>query len=94
VQRIKIDRSFVQMIGTGSDSGAIVRAMIDLARALSLQVTAEGVETVEQRDFLYQAGCDELQGFLLSRPLTAQQVDERLGLGLRAGDRETIAAAA
>lgn len=70
VDRIKIDRSFVQ--GFGSDNGdeAIVRAIVDLARATGLRTTAEGVETQEQDAFLRSIGCDELQGFLFSKPVS------------------------
>ena len=56
-------------------SDAIVQAMVDLARAMRVDVTAEGVETAAQRDFLQSIGCNELQGFLLSRPLKPEQVD-------------------
>ena len=53
--------------------------MVDLARAMRVDVTAEGVETAAQRDFLRRIGCNELQGFLLSRPMPAEQIDEMLG---------------
>jgi EAL domain-containing protein (putative c-di-GMP-specific phosphodiesterase class I) len=79
VDKIKIDRSFVQNIDSDSAADAIVQAMVDLARAMGVEVTAEGVETAEQRDFLARIGCDELQGFLLSRPLTAEQMDRTVG---------------
>ncbi|NWJ27464.1 bifunctional diguanylate cyclase/phosphodiesterase [Rhizobium sp. RM] len=68
VDRVKIDRSFVEEMHK-SDSRALVVAMIDMAHAKGLRVTAEGVETEEQRAALGRLGCDELQGFLLSRPL-------------------------
>jgi EAL domain-containing protein (putative c-di-GMP-specific phosphodiesterase class I) len=80
VDRIKIDRSFVQSLGTDRASDAIVQAMIDLARAVGVSVTAEGVETAKQRDLLRKAGCNELQGFLLSRPLQAGEIDKLLGI--------------
>ena len=56
-------------LGASAESGAIVRAIIELALALKIDVTAEGVETEAQRDFLVGCGCTELQGFLLSRPV-------------------------
>lgn len=68
VDRVKIDRSFVEEMHK-ADSRALVVAMIDMAHAKGLRVTAEGVETEEQRAALGRLGCDELQGFLLSRPL-------------------------
>ena len=61
-------------------SDAIVEAMVNLARALGVDVTAEGVETEEQRDALMRIGCDELQGFLLSPPVTASAIDHLLGV--------------
>jgi EAL domain-containing protein (putative c-di-GMP-specific phosphodiesterase class I) len=68
VDKIKIDRSFVQAIGA-PNGDAIVRAVIAFSKALRVTVTAEGVETEEQRLFLEDAGCDQLQGYLLSRPV-------------------------
>lgn len=77
--RIKIDRSFVQKIDDPSSThdAAIVRSIIAMAHNLGLQVTAEGVETNEQRQFLKARGCHELQGFLFSRPV-APEVFENL----------------
>ena len=69
MDKIKIDRAFVQRLGSSEDSDAIVRAMLDLARGLDLTVTAEGVETSDQLRMLVEFGCSELQGFLLSRPV-------------------------
>jgi diguanylate cyclase (GGDEF)-like protein len=80
VDKIKIDRSFVQGLDGNGASDAIVQAMVDLARAMNVDVTAEGVETTEQRDFLRRIGCDELQGFLLSRPVGAEQIDKLFGI--------------
>jgi diguanylate cyclase (GGDEF)-like protein len=80
VDKIKIDRSFVQNLDTDVASDAIVQAMVDLARAIGVEVTAEGVETEEQRAFLAGIGCNELQGFLLSRPVAANQIDRILGM--------------
>lgn len=69
IDKLKIDRSFVAELGSSPDADAIIRAMVVMARSLKLQVTAEGVETTEQRDHLAALGCHELQGYLLSRPL-------------------------
>jgi diguanylate cyclase (GGDEF)-like protein/PAS domain S-box-containing protein len=78
VDKIKIDRSFVRAIGNPSGD-AIVRAVIAFARALNMTVTAEGVETEDQRRFLRDAGCTELQGYLLARPMPEAQLDVLLG---------------
>ena len=69
VDRIKIDRSFVSQLTPGSVSVAIVQAMVTLAHALKIEVTAEGVETREQMDVLTSLGCNAFQGFLLSPPI-------------------------
>ncbi|MDB5614471.1 MAG: diguanylate phosphodiesterase [Devosia sp.] len=69
IDRIKIDRSFVALLGTRKDGAAIVSAVVALSHSLGLATTAEGVETNEQRDFLIAAGCSDLQGFLFSRPV-------------------------
>jgi len=78
VDRIKIDRSFVNGFGVHSGDEAIVEAIVNLARAAGLKTTAEGVETVEQAQYLKSIGCDELQGFLLSKPLTAAGIEKLL----------------
>ena len=69
VDKIKIDKSFVARLATSQQSRAIVRAIVDLAYAFQLDTTAEGVETTDQRDHLAAIGCQELQGYLFSRPL-------------------------
>lgn len=70
-RQVKIDRSFVQDLESKDDARAVVDAVIRLAHALGLRVVAEGVETPGQRDILLAMGCDELQGFLFARPMTA-----------------------
>jgi diguanylate cyclase (GGDEF)-like protein len=70
VDKLKIDRSFMRQLGSGEDARAIVEAIVRLARALRMSVTAEGIETPEQRDLVVGMGCSELQGLLLSAPLT------------------------
>lgn len=76
VEELKIDQSFVRGLPDDCESAAIVMAVIQMARALSLTVVAEGVETPEQAEFLRSCGCDILQGYLLGRPMPqAQLVD-------------------
>jgi diguanylate cyclase (GGDEF)-like protein len=71
-RQLKIDQSFVQDLGTSQDALAVVDAVIRLAHALGLTVVAEGVETARQRDILLSLQCDELQGYLFARPMTAR----------------------
>lgn len=71
LDKIKIDQSFVSFMTQAADSAAIVSAFTQLGNALGLQVVAEGVETVEQKEFLIDVGCTGFQGFLFSRPLEA-----------------------
>jgi diguanylate cyclase (GGDEF)-like protein/PAS domain S-box-containing protein len=76
VNRLKIDRSFVKDIPGDADDMAITAAIISLAQKLQLDVIAEGVETQAQLDFLREAGCNEIQGYWLSRPLPPQAFAE------------------
>ncbi|PLY14322.1 MAG: hypothetical protein C0631_11735 [Sedimenticola sp.] len=71
---LKIDHSFIRDLCSDSTDTAIVRAIIALGQALGLTVLAEGVETVAQRDVLKQLGCEFIQGFLISRPVTADRI--------------------
>ncbi|WP_434990966.1 putative bifunctional diguanylate cyclase/phosphodiesterase [Xanthomonas melonis] len=70
---LKIDRSFVQAMDNGAEDIAIVAAVVALAHTMRLQVVAEGVETPAQRNTLERLGCDQLQGYLLGRPMPAEQ---------------------
>jgi EAL domain-containing protein (putative c-di-GMP-specific phosphodiesterase class I) len=79
VQLLKIDRSFLHGVPGNSEATAIVTAMIDLAAALGMAAIAEGVETEEQRAFLIEAGCPLAQGFLLGRPMPADEIRSLLG---------------
>ena len=81
VDALKIDRSFVQGMTTGPQGLALVSTVINLAHALSLKVIAEGVETDEQSRLLQLLGCDEIQGYLVSRPLPSHALEARF-LGL------------
>jgi diguanylate cyclase (GGDEF)-like protein len=74
VDKIKIDRSFVQHLGHRVDSAALVAAVVTIGHAMGLTVTAEGVETNEQRRLLALAGCNQMQGFLFSRALPEDEI--------------------
>ena len=72
---LKIDRVFVQDMLLDAQGQVMVRAIIDLAHSLSLQVVAEGVETQEQRECLEKMGCDKMQGYLFSPPVSAETLE-------------------
>ncbi|WP_449757840.1 EAL domain-containing protein [Ectopseudomonas khazarica] len=74
---LKIDRSFVDGLPEGEQDAQIARAIIAMAHSLNMMVIAEGVESQAQLDFLREHGCDEVQGYLLGRPLQAQQFSAR-----------------
>ena len=74
--KLKIDRSFIQALLTKPNAGAVVRSITDLARALGMETTAEGVEESEQLQELVAHGCSSVQGFLLSKPLSVSEVDD------------------
>jgi EAL domain-containing protein (putative c-di-GMP-specific phosphodiesterase class I) len=71
---IKIDRTFVADCTKSDESRSIVRVVIDLARALGMRSVAEGVESAEALDLLRAIGCDEAQGYFISRPIAAAEV--------------------
>jgi EAL domain-containing protein (putative c-di-GMP-specific phosphodiesterase class I) len=71
IDSVKIDQEFVQEIEGSAPDRAIVSAVIGMARGLRLRVTAEGVETAEQLEFLREQGCEEVQGFLFGEPVPA-----------------------
>ncbi|CUW38205.1 Putative PAS domain S-box/diguanylate cyclase (GGDEF) domain-containing protein(Diguanylate phosphodiesterase, EAL domain,5451-796) [Magnetospirillum sp. XM-1] len=78
ISTVKIDRSFVMDLPDDPEDAAIVRAILDLARGLNLDVVAEGVETAEQMEFLRAAGCGQIQGYYFSPPLPAAELGEWL----------------
>lgn len=85
LDRLKIDRSFVRDCPANGDDVAIARAIIALARTLNLQVTAEGVETLEQADFFIREGCNVIQGNIVAQPIPGSDLMDLLmgGVPLR-----------
>lgn len=75
VDRLKIDQSFVRQMHSETKDRSIVATIISLAHNLNLQVVAEGVETLSQSEFLAQHGCDEMQGYYISKPLKAYDIE-------------------
>ena len=72
--KIKIDRSFVSRVTEANDARTIVKTILGMARALKISVTAEGVETHAQLEFLRAHGCDQVQGYLFGRPTSTGDV--------------------
>ncbi len=79
MDRIKIDRSFINELNANTETAEITLAIIDMAHRLNLDVIAEGVETTDQQDFLRHHHCDQLQGFLYGRPVPAHELVKILG---------------
>ena len=78
IDTLKIDRSFIQDITNSPDDAAIINAIITMAHSLNLNVVAEGVETPGHLAWLQARNCDEVQGFLFSRPISANDVTKLL----------------
>jgi len=77
INKLKIDRSFIDDVLQDKDDVAIVQAIMALGKSLSLDLIAEGVETAEQRDFLMAKGCTHMQGHYFSYPVFAEEVKEK-----------------
>ncbi len=89
IDKLKIDRSFIMDLTTRADDASIVQAIVSLAHGLRLKVVAEGVETLEQLNFLQSVGCDEYQGYHFSPPLPAADFAELLRNWQKAEDRSS-----
>ena len=74
VDKLKIDKSFIDNIETVEEDLAIVRTVVDLARILSLETTAEGIESEAQADLLRDVGCEVGQGYFFARPLPPEEI--------------------
>ncbi len=81
IDKFKIDQSFVHDLTTDTDDAVIVSTIISMAHSLKLKVIAEGVETAEQLAFLKQQGCDEIQGYYFSQPVSAEKFTKLLSSG-------------
>jgi EAL domain-containing protein (putative c-di-GMP-specific phosphodiesterase class I) len=82
IDALKIDKSFVGRLGTTADDASIVKAVIGMAQSLRLRVVAEGVETMEQSEFLQDQACDEAQGYYFGRPVGAPEFATLLRRGI------------
>ena len=78
IDTVKIDQSFVKDITTNNDDAAIAGAVVAMAHSLKLRVIAEGVETLEQIEFLRSFECDEIQGYFISRPVPTKEFEQLL----------------
>ncbi|MCT8136777.1 bifunctional diguanylate cyclase/phosphodiesterase [Anaerobacillus sp. CMMVII] len=78
INTLKIDRSFVNEIYKDENAKTIITTIINMAKTINIATTAEGVETIEQVKFLEEQGCDKIQGYLISRPVNPNQIEELL----------------
>jgi EAL domain-containing protein (putative c-di-GMP-specific phosphodiesterase class I) len=95
IDTIKIDRSFIKELALNAEDRAITTAIISMGKALGLTVVAEGVETAEQNHFLREHACDELQGYLFSKPVSPEEIGlllrpYRSSPPLQPADRSTV----
>jgi diguanylate cyclase (GGDEF)-like protein/PAS domain S-box-containing protein len=90
IDTLKVDRQFTNEVHEDPENAAIIRAIIAMAHSMNLTVVAEGVETEEQLEFLTQAGCDEIQGYLFSRPVAHDKVAKLLEADLELPSTSSI----
>lgn len=92
IQKLKIDRSFIDDVDTceGSSDAAIAQTIIDLARNMKVQVLAEGVERATQSKWLLERGCDQVQGFFYSRPVSEEQLLELVSDGKAVWEKDGV----
>jgi EAL domain-containing protein (putative c-di-GMP-specific phosphodiesterase class I) len=83
IDTIKIDRSFVRNVADDNEDQAIAQAIIRMGKALGMTIVAEGVETTAQQNFLRDHACDEMQGFLFSKPVEPERLADLLRPSLR-----------
>lgn len=89
INTLKIDKSFVDGLGTEQEDTSLIEAIIQIAQSLRLSVVAEGVETTSQREQLRQLGCDAIQGYLVAPPLTSRQATDFIGYHTFAASRSS-----
>jgi len=83
INKLKIDQSFVKDLPDDEEDIGISRAVIALAQSLNLRIIAEGVETIEQKDFLVENGCENIQGYLYAKPMPADKMEVILREGFK-----------
>lgn len=81
IDKLKIDQAFIRNLPNDEEDSAIAKTVIALSKCLNLKVIAEGVETKEQKDFIVQNGCDNIQGYYYSQPIIADKFEEILQNG-------------
>lgn len=86
IEQVKIDQSFVRDVTEDPNDAAIVRAILAMSQSLGLQVIAEGVETPEQRDFLFENGCTVYQGYLYGKPMPIEEWEHHIARDFWHGD--------
>lgn len=84
IQRLKVDKTFIRRLSTHPEDSAITEAIIVMAHTMGIKVVAEGIENKQELDFLTARNCDEAQGFYFSRPLTIDQLTEKINDGVSA----------